>query len=43
MILEMRRIMATGSTVTLGGTRFNIFKLVKLVSGIKTKNAQYKS
>lgn len=41
-ILEMRRIMATDSSVTLGGTRFNIFKLVKLISGIKTKNAAYK-
>lgn len=37
----MRRVMATKCTVNLGGTTFNIFKLVKLINTMKTKNQQY--
>jgi len=37
----MRRVMATKCTVNLGGTHFNIFKLVKLINTMKTQNQQY--
>lgn len=37
-LAEMRRVMATKCTVNLGGTTFNIFKLVKLINTMKTKN-----
>lgn len=40
-LAEMRRVMATKCTVNLGGTTFNIFKLVKLINTMKTKNQQY--
>jgi hypothetical protein len=40
-LAEMRRVMATKCTVNLGGTTFNIFKLVKLINSMKTKNQQY--
>ena len=33
--------MATKTTVTLDGTRFNIFKLVKLISKMQTSNEGY--
>ena len=42
-ILEMRRIMGTNSMVHLGGTDFNVFKLIKLINKIKAKNAIYSS
>lgn len=37
-LAEMRRVMATKCTVNLGGTHFNIFKLVKLINTMKTQN-----
>lgn len=37
-LAEMRRVMATKCTVNLGGTTFNIFRLVKLINTMKTKN-----
>ena len=37
-LAEMRRVMATKCTVNLGGTTFNIFKLIKLINEIKTKS-----
>ena len=40
-LAEMRRIMATKCTVNLGGTTFNLFKLVKLINTMKTQNQQY--
>ena len=40
-LVEMRRVMATKCTVHLGGSVFNIFKLVKLINSMKTQNQQY--
>ena len=40
-LVEMRRVMATKCTVHLGGSVFNIFKLVKLINQMKTQNQQY--
>ena len=41
MLAEMRRVMATKTTVTLDGTRFNIFNLVKFIQKMKTQNEMY--
>ena len=40
-LVEMRRVMATKCTIHLGGSAFNIFKLVKLINQMKTQNQQY--
>lgn len=40
-LAEMRRVMATKCTVSLGGTTWNIFKLIKLINTMKTKSQQY--
>ena len=38
-LLEMRRMMASKCTVNFQGTTFNIFKLVKMINMMKSKNA----
>ena len=35
-LMEMRRVMASKVTVNLGGTVFNIFKLVRMINGMKS-------
>jgi len=35
-LVEMRRVMATKCTIHMGGSVFNIFKLVKLINNMKT-------
>ena len=38
MIIEMRRLMATKTSINLVGTEFNIFKLIQKINSIKTKS-----
>ena len=39
-LLEMRRMMASKCTVNFQGTTFNIFRLVKTINMMKSKNAE---
>ena len=38
-LMEMRRMMTTKCTVDFNGTKFNVFKFVKLINSMKYKSA----